>query len=120
MSQAAATKLITDFIKYQTGPLTVARNAADMETLRKDPELGLLNLGRTQATVNEALAAFTTPAERDELSKLGMVNNLTLVRMFARIGRAMGEAGATPSDPRPVVQKTTAQKLYGKTSGQAT
>lgn len=115
MSQAAATKLVSDFVKYQTG-LPAAKNAADLETLRSDPEIGQLNFGRTQATVNEALAAFTTPEMRDRLSAKGMVNDPDLVRFFLKVGRAMADAGETPRGAPEIAQKTTAQKLYGKTS----
>lgn len=113
VTQEKATKLVTDFLKYQAG-LPAVKNAADLEALRQDPELGLLNLGRTQNEVNEALASFTTPAERQKLSEMGMANDPVLVRMFRRIGRAsMGVTNTPPSDPRPVEVKTTAQKLYG-------
>lgn len=112
MTQAAAQELVSDFAKYQLA-LPAAKNASDLEAIRKDPEIGLLNFGRTQNEINQALSAFTTPAERESLSKMGMANDPALVRMFMRIGRAMSEAPQTDQGGRPAEVKTTAQRLYG-------
>lgn len=115
MTQEAANALVTDFLKYQTG-LIPAKNAADLEAVRQDPELGLMNFGRTQNYIAEALAAFSTPADREMLSKMGMVNDPRLVRFFAKVGRAMAGAGQPEPGTPPVEKKTTAQKLYGGTA----
>lgn len=87
--------------------------ARDLETLKADPKLGGLNLARTQARINDALAAFTTPQERAELTAQGLANNPTLVRMFHRVGASMQEAPQTDAGP-PVRDKASrATKLYG-------
>lgn len=87
--------------------------ARDLDTLRADPELGKLNFGRTQARVNDALAAFTTPQERTVLEGMGLANNLTLVRMFHRIGASMQDAPQTEAGPRVQEKLPTHSKLYG-------
>ena len=112
LTNAAATKLIGDYAKFQLAQPAL-KNAADLEVIRKDPELGQLNFGRTQSQINEALAAFTTPEERATLSSIGMANDPILVRMFTRIGRAMAEAPQTDAGPRAPVEKTITQRLYG-------
>jgi len=85
----------------------------DLETVKKDPELGGLNFTRTQRRINDALAQFMTQPERDALSSMGLTNNPTLVRMFHRIGVAMEEAPQTDAGPQPREKQSTASKLYG-------
>ena len=112
LSNDGATKLANAFVKYQL-QAPARKNEADLAVLRQDPEIGLLNFGRTQAQINDALGAFTTDAERTKLSALGMANDPVLVRMFQRIGAAMSEAPeALPARIVPA-PKTTAQKLFG-------
>jgi len=91
-------------------PLIVQR---DLDALKADPVLGQLNLGRTQARVNDALAAFTTPEERASLEKMGLSNNPTLVRMFHRIGLSMQEPPQADSGSRVPESRSRASKLYG-------
>lgn len=87
--------------------------ARDLDLLRADPELGKLNFGRTQARVNDALAAFTTPQERAALTASGLANNPTLVRMFHRIGASMQEAPQTDAGPQVREKLPASSKLYG-------
>jgi hypothetical protein len=108
----AAQSLVDTFNAYQTKLLPEIMNR-DLETLRKDPELGLLNFGRTQNRINDALAAFSTPDERKVLTEMGIANNPTLVRMFHRIGTAMQEPPQTDAGPQPRSPRSTGNKLYG-------
>jgi|ERR1700722_974863 len=108
----AAQSLVDTFNAYQAKLLPEIMNR-DLETLRKDPELGLLNFGRTQARINDALAAFSTPDERKVLTEMGIANNPTLVRMFHRIGTAMQEPPQTDAGPQPRAPRSTGNKLYG-------
>ena len=112
VTQPQAQKLADAFAAHQKAviPQIMAR---DLDTLRADPELGKLNFGRTQARVNDALAAFSTPQERQTLTDLGLANNLTLVRMFHRIGASMQEPPQTDAGRQPREKPATQTKLYG-------
>jgi hypothetical protein len=85
----------------------------DLDLIRADPQLGQLNFARTQARVNDALAAFSTPQERQALTALGIANNPTLVRMFHRIGASMQEPPQTDAGPQARAPKSPASKMYG-------
>ena len=107
-----AQALVDTYAKYQAElPALMAQR--DLETLKADPELGKLNFGRTQQRVNSALAAFTLPAEREALTKMGLANNPTLVRMFHRIGQAMQEPAVADSGTPAPEPRSRASRLYG-------
>lgn len=107
-----AQALINAYTEFAKGvPAIIAQR--DLETLKADPELGKLNFGRTQGLVNDALSAFTTPEDRAQLTAMGLANNLVLVRMFRRIGLAMGEPQQTDSGARVPEPVSRAHKLYG-------
>lgn len=107
-----AQALISAYSEYaKNAPAQMA--ARDLDALKADPELGKLNFGRTQARVNDALAAFTLPAERAALTAMGLANNPVLVRMFHRIGAAMGEPPQTDSGARVPEPRSRASRLYG-------
>jgi hypothetical protein len=108
----AAQTLVNNFVNWQDAARK-AQSDRDLETLKKDPALGLLNFGRTQARVNDALAAFSTPDDRATLTKLGISNHPTLVRLFHRIGAAMQEPPQSEATNPARAPKTTASKLYG-------
>lgn len=112
LTSAQVNKLAAGFVKYQLGA-PAAKNAADLATLRADPEFGQLHFGETQQRINDALAAFTTPAEREALAKIGMANDPALTKMFARIGAAMSESPQTDTGRPGAKIKSTASKLYG-------
>lgn len=88
----------------------------DLEVTMKDPEIGGMNYGRTQAQVNAALAAFTDTEFRQFVAKAGIANRLEFVRVFARIGKAM--QGDTPARGGPDGMPATsrAERMYGKTT----
>lgn len=87
--------------------------ARDLDTLKADPKLGGLNLARTQARINDALAAFSTPEDRAELAAKGLANNPVLVRMFHRIGVSMQEAPQTEVGAQPRERLPREKRLYG-------
>jgi hypothetical protein len=112
VTSAQAQKLVDAFQAHQKAAMTL-RMQADLDALRADPELGKLNFARTQQRVNDALAAFTLPAERAALDAMGIANNPTLVRMFHRIGAAMQEAPQTDAGLPAPMKLPTEKKLYG-------
>lgn len=85
----------------------------DLNTLKADPKLGGLNLARTQARINDALAAFSTPQDRAELDAKGLSNNPILVRFFHRVGVAMQDAPQTEAGPQVRAAVPREKKLYG-------
>lgn len=112
MTNEAAQELATAFAAHQKAliPQIMER---DLEALKADKTLGGLNLARTQSRVNDALAAFTTPQERDALTAMGIANNPNLVRMFYRIGSSMQDAPQTDAGPQVREKPSRATKLYG-------
>lgn len=115
LTQEGAQKLADAFIGYQAGaPARMLER--DMELLRKDPELGGANLGSTIANVNRALSMFSTLEDRKALSRIGMSNRPELVRLFARVGEAIGNDGV-PDRGRPEVPapKSRADRMYSGT-----
>jgi hypothetical protein len=107
-----AQELATEYDKFQKAMIPKVMER-DLAALKADKELGGLNLSRTQARINDALAAFTTVQERNQLTALGIANNPTLVRMFHRIGVSMQDAPQTEPGPGPRVQVGREKKLYG-------
>lgn len=113
LPKATGEKLVTAFLEY-TKALPAKMLARDLEVTMKDPVLGQLNWGKTQGTVNEALAAFTTPEFRQKLERWGIANDLEFVRVFAGIGRAMRGDSAARGSPTTASEESVADRLYGR------
>jgi hypothetical protein len=112
VTPAQAQKLATALAEHNKAmiPVIAQRN---LDQLRADPELGKLNFGRTQQRVNDALAAFTNPAERARWEARGLANDPDFVHFFHRLGAAMQEARQTDAGPAPPAKLPTQSKLYG-------
>lgn len=113
LTQAQLNSILPAFLEYQRGQ-PARMLAADVETLKKDPELGMMNFGKTQGLVNDALAAFTTPQFRQKLERWGIANDLEFVRVFAAVGKAM--RGDTPASGQPNTagDESLADRIYGR------
>lgn len=113
LTQSQVDGIAKSFIEFQKAAAP-RMMAADLEVTMKDPAIGGLKWGQTQAHVNDALAAFTTPEFRKQLEGWGIANNLEFVRVFERIGKAM--RGDTPNKGRPTSagEESTADRIYGK------
>lgn len=76
------------------------------ESTRSDKEIGGASLPDTLASARVALSKYGTEALTKELTRTGMGNHPELIRIFARIGKAMSEdthvAGGTATAPDPV------------------
>ena len=112
MTSKNAQALASAFAEHQKAiiPQILER---DLNTLKADPQLGGLHLARTQARINDALAAFSTPQERAELTAKGLANNPTLVRFFHRVGASMQDAPQTDAGPQVRAAIPREKKLYG-------
>jgi hypothetical protein len=106
-------KVAESFIEFQKA-LPERMLARDLEVTMKDPALGGLNYGQTQANVNRALSGFTTPEFRGVLQRSGLANNLEFVRTFERIGRAMAGDTAPAQGPEAAPETSRAQRLYSR------
>jgi hypothetical protein len=91
-------------------PVIAQRN---LDSLRADPELGKLNFGRTQARINDALSAFTSPQERARWETRGLANDPDFVHFFNRLGKAMQDAPQTEQGTQVREKLPTQSKLYG-------
>jgi hypothetical protein len=94
------------------------RAASYLVELKADPELGGAKLDET---VQLALKgrSFLAPEGSEEaaylareLDKTGAGNHRLMMRMFARLGRAMSEDGGGGLRPSSGPEKTAAQKMY--------
>lgn len=108
LDSAKATEIASWYASEQQ---KAARTWAEGETptqkgwkdqLAKDPDFGGDKLPDTVLAARAAVERFGGQAARDAFTELGIGNHPALVRMLARIGRAMGEdsgmggAGGTP------------------------
>lgn len=84
--------------------------------LKADKEFGGEKFDATVLESKRAGDKFMTAEEKQILNETGWGNHPLLVRIFARVGRAMGEDGlVTGRGSTTPGQTSAAQKLYGET-----
>jgi hypothetical protein len=115
MTQTQLQTVAESFMEYQA-KLPALMLERDLAVTMKDPEVGGLNYGRTQGHVNAALTVFTTPEFRSLLAQTGLANNLEFVRVFERIGKALGGDTAARGSPDGAPPLSRAERMYGKTN----
>jgi hypothetical protein len=115
LTQTQLQTVAESFIEFQ-GKLPARMLERDLQETMKDPEIGGLNYGRTQGHVNAALTVFTTPEFRTLLGRTGLANNLEFVRVFERIGKALGGDTAARGSPDGAPALSRAERMYGKTN----
>lgn len=84
-----------------------------LEETKADPEFGGAKLEESIRYAEAAVAKFGDPELKEALNATGLGNHKTLVRMLARIGKAMApdtlhKASGTP----PPEKKSQAERLY--------
>jgi len=81
-----------------------------LEDLKKDSEFGGDKMGATTQAATKAMVKFGPPGLAEELASMGLGNHPGLVKLMARVGRAMGEDstafGQPPGDALTDEQKT--------------
>lgn len=86
------------------------------KSAQNDAEIGGKNWKRTQANAARALDHFGAEAGSDFrklLDETGLGNHPVMIRMFSKIGEAVGEDGLFPRDPNgPALKKSREEELY--------
>ena len=124
LSQEAAQKhaehVASEVMAFQTAKTTefqkLARETWPAE-IEADKEIGGANYKGTLTSVKRVSDRFLTVEEKQKMDESGWGNHPMLVRIFERIGKAMGEDGIiVPGGGSGAGEKTAAQKLYGGTT----
>ena len=82
-----------------------------VDDVKADKEIGGTNLDASVRHAQAALAKFGTPELKAQMDATGMGNHPELVRVFARIGKAMAEDTFVQSS-RDGVQSDPAKKMF--------
>lgn len=96
----------------------IAQHTDWVSTVKADPEIGGKNFATTAKDAQSAISRFGTPELKLALDRTGLGSHPELVRAFAKVGKAMGEAVIVPGTVVPDKQapKTAAERLYAKPS----
>ena len=118
LTQDQAQKLVD----LQAAQLTAAAEAQQVqwdktnedwrEEAKADPEFGRANLQGSLAHVKTFLDKFATPEFREMLDDTGLGNRLETLRMFATVGKAMGEDSITTGPASITSAKSVAEKMF--------
>lgn len=82
----------------------------------KDKEIGGEAFGQNAELAKRSLEKFGSPELKEMLSATGFGNHPEVIRVFARIGKAMSEDKIiTGGTPPSATQKSRAEKFYGGT-----
>lgn len=84
-----------------------------LDETKADPEVGGAKLAESVAYAEAAVAKFGDPELKEALNATGLGNHKHLVRMLARIGKAMApDTLKRPSGNPPGEKKSHAERLY--------
>lgn len=126
LSQEKAQKLIDLQTKYALGQdgarAEALKTALDKQSqdwtneIKADPEFGGAKFDSTVATAVKAMQAFGDPQLRQLLNESGIGNNPSMVKLFARIGSAIGEDKIVipGSDATEHTERRAADVLFGE------
>lgn len=125
LSQEKAQKLIDLQTKYALGQdgarAEALKTALDKQAqdwtaeIKNDPEFGGAKFDSTVATAVKAMQAFGDPQLRQLLNESGLGNNPSMVKLFAKIGSAIGEDKIVipGSDATEHTERSTADVMFG-------
>lgn len=105
---------ITSEIQQAAVSQHAALSAGWVTEARADAEIGGANWDASTAAAAKALDMFGAPkgsALRQILNETGLGNNPEMIRVFARIGKAVSEDGFIPGGAK--TPKTIEEKFYG-------
>jgi len=83
------------------------------EQTKADPEIGGEKFTEMTGAAKAAIERFGSPALKEMLNKTGAGNHPELVRIFARIGKAMADDKMVPGSPGGNAPVDAASLLYG-------
>lgn len=105
------------YTKAQIETFEKAQNER-LESLKADKEFGGPNWDKSVSYAHRAILKFGGAELAQSLDRMGLGNEPTLIKLFARIGKALGEdslAGSTSAPPRPAKSdQDFVNLLYGK------
>lgn len=96
--------------QYEAWDKQVATWVTEVKT---DKEIGGTETKKSLVNAQAAITKFGTPELKAALDSTKMGNHPELVRVFARIGKAMAEDSFVPADLPSGEQKSAADRLYG-------
>ena len=91
----------------------IAQWASDAKA---DKDIGGAKFDATMAAAAKARDAFGSPALKSLLDDSGLGNHPEVIRLFAKVGRAIGEDRMVTGNAPPSSGKTAAQVLYDATN----
>lgn len=118
LSQEQAQKLVDFQAKFQEGLLEQQTEAWDTlqdhwrSQVKEDKEVGGKAFDESIAAATAALKEFGTPELQEALVTTGMGNHPEVVRVFARIGKAIGEDKIRTGNSASNAPKSAADLLY--------
>lgn len=117
LTQEQASKLTTAFAEYRVSEAQRQSEAFAQQTenwgneARNDKEYGGAKFEENARLAQSALAKFGTP-ELKALMADGLGNHPELIRVFVRVGKAMGEDGGVNAGSRTPAAKDPASVLF--------
>lgn len=124
LSQDKAQKIATLYAEHRQAEAIAQQEAwnAQVESwatdAKKDPELTAGGFDANLAHANAAFAKYADAEVKALMLDSGFGNHPAVLRMFARMGKALGEDGATPAGTDPArPPKTAAERMYPKMNG---
>ena len=124
LSKDAAQKIIKrDIAMKAEGEKRIAALGEEQKTkwadqTRSDQEIGGQNLDRSLGDARAVLDRFGTPAFKREISESGYGNNVELIRILSRIGKAMREDGMVQAQQPARDSRKIADLMYPSMSAQ--
>jgi hypothetical protein len=124
LSKEAAQKIIKrDIAMKAEGEKRIAALVEEQKTkwadqTRSDQEIGGQNLDRSLGDARAVLDRFGTPAFKREISESGYGNNVELIRILSRIGKAMREDGMVQAQQPARDSRKIADLMYPSMSAQ--
>ena len=87
------------------------------EQLKTDPEIGGAQLEKTKAMAAQAMSAFATDGLKQLLHTSRLGNHPEMVRLFAKIGEAIGEGTIHNGNPSGATPATGPEAFYDPAFG---
>ncbi len=94
------------------------KRAQWVENGKSDKEIGGDNYKQSVALANRVITKFGSEALVKELVDSGFGDHHEILRVFARIGKAIGEDKLVMPGSQPAGKKTMAEKFYGSSTPQ--
>lgn len=124
LSKEAAQKIVDRDVQMRAeGEKRIAAIVEEQKTkwaeqTRADKEVGGQNLESALGSARSVLDRFGTPEFKKEISESGYGNNVELIRLLSRIGKAMKEDGFVQAQAQPRDSRRIADLMYPSMSAQ--